>query len=428
MRTMIPSILLFFCITLCSCHAKKEPPENTIVSMQLIDRNGFSETISTKDRLAKYQETEFLSPQPYQKVLRVYHKDLQGKNSSKITTYHANGHIWQYLDVVDGRAHGSYREWYPNGLLHLELEVIEGMADLSELAQHTWVFDGKNRIWEDSGALIAEISYEKGMLHKPSYYYYPSGKLQKVIPYEQDLINGDILAYDEEGNVIECISYKGGNREGKATRSWSLGQMQYEEFYEGDKLLSAGYFDKEGALLGSIEQGNGYKAEMEETTLKALIEYKKGIEEGQVKVFAKNGTLINLYYQKEGKKQGEEWEYFLSEDRAQLPSPKLALYWHDDMLQGEIKTWYSNGKQESQREMNQNKKHGTSLAWYENGDVMLIEEYDLDRLIKGSYFKKGDKKPTSKIENGKGVATLYNAKGHFLKKIPYEKAAPIIEN
>jgi hypothetical protein len=49
------------------------------MSMQLVDRNGFAETISTKDRIEKYTKTNFLDPQPFQKVLRVYGKTMRGK-------------------------------------------------------------------------------------------------------------------------------------------------------------------------------------------------------------------------------------------------------------------------------------------------------------------------------------------------------------
>jgi hypothetical protein len=55
---------------------------------------------------------------------------------------------------------------------------------------------------------------------------------------------------------------------------------------------------------------------------------------------------------------------------------------------------------------------------------MLMEEYENDLLMKGSYYKKYEKKAVSKIENGSGVATLYDKEGKFLKKITYEKGLP----
>ena len=58
---------------------------------------------------------------------------------------------------------------------------------------------------------------------------------------------------------------------------------------------------------------------------------------------------------------------------------------------------------------------------------MLMEDYEKDLLVNGTYYKKGDKKPVSRIEKGKGTATLYDPDGYFLKKIPYEKGLPLLE-
>jgi antitoxin component YwqK of YwqJK toxin-antitoxin module len=89
-----------------------------------------------------------------------------------------------------------------------------------------------------------------------------------------------------------------------------------------------------------------------------------------------------------------------------------------------VTTWYENGKMESQREMSANAKKGMAFAWYEQGDLMLMEEYDENTLVKGSYFKKGHKEPITTVEKGDGFATLYDSAGHFLKKIEYEKGKP----
>ena len=37
-----------------------------LTSIHIVDRNGFSETISNKERLNQFQNVNFLSPQPYQ--------------------------------------------------------------------------------------------------------------------------------------------------------------------------------------------------------------------------------------------------------------------------------------------------------------------------------------------------------------------------
>ena len=132
--------------------------------------------------------------------------------------------------------------------------------------------------------------------------------------------------------------------------------------------------------------------------------------------------MIHCSYEiKDDKKHGMEWEYFPGTSQ-----PKICLSWEDDKIEGQVKTWYENGQQESQREIHDNKKQGLGFAWYKNGDLMLSEEYEQDKLIQGSYYKRGDKTPLSKIESGKGSATLHSGEGIFLKKISYDKGIPVL--
>lgn len=422
-------ICLFFFLVLGGCSSKvKSPDDSTLISIQVIDRNGFAETISTSDRLVRYQNTDFCAPQPYQKVLRVFGKTTEGKTPSFITSYHPNGHVWQYLESVDGRAHGIYREWHLNGTQKMELQVIEGMAELTETALTSWVFDGINRIWEENGALVAEISYEKGMLHGDSLYYYPEGQLQKKIPYFQNEINGSLICYHETGDISETIPHVKGLRQGIASAFFSNNALCYEETFDKGILLEGRYFTKNGELLSSISEGNGDRIEWITSSLKRATQYRKGVPEGLVECFDEKGNIKVKYEQRNGKKHGEEWEYYPPTTSQTAPKPKILLHWQEDVLQGIVKTWFPNGVQESQKEIYQNKKNGPALAWFSNGDLMLSEEYEKDLLISGTYYKKGDKKPVSKVYQGKGTATLYHPDGYLLHKISYEKGAPSLDN
>ena len=95
---LIPFLLLFYG---CASHTTSSKSDS-IVSMQIIDRNGFTETISNKDRLSSFQTTNFLTSQPFQKVLRVYGRNEKGQSTSKITSYHENGGLCQYFRFYTG--------------------------------------------------------------------------------------------------------------------------------------------------------------------------------------------------------------------------------------------------------------------------------------------------------------------------------------
>lgn len=415
-------ILISLCLVLlsgCVMRSAKTDP-NQIVSLQMVDRNGFSETIGNKERLGVYQNVDFLAAQPYQKVLRVFGRDGEGKSHCKITSYHANGGVWQYLEVLDGRAHGEFKEWHENGALKISCRVLDGMADVTPLAQTGWIFDGKSLVWDENGHLIADIQYSNGVLQGLSSYFYAEGQLWKTIPYDHHLIHGEELVYNRAGEIIERIPYDKGVKDGVASGKWTESSPSYEEHHEKGLLLEAVYYDPAGKKIAEIKNGDGLQALFESQSLYSFIQYQKGKIEGEIKIFDPNGRLTNSYNIKDDQKHGEEWEYFLRSSQ-----PKLLVSWYEDSIQGFVKTWYENGHLESQREMSNNKKHGLSFAYYKDGQLMFMEEYDNDKLWRGSYLKKGDKVPISKIEEGFGTAVLYNHEGYLIQKVTYEKGLPI---
>lgn len=413
MRYLLFPLLLI----LASC-STKAAQNSDLVSIQILDRNGFSETISTKDRLETYVKTDFLNPQPYQKVVRVYGKASQGKTASKVTTYHSNGHPWQYLEIENSRAHGKFNEWHPNGQMKIDARVIEGTPDVNEVAQLTWFFEGPSLVYDEKGHLIAKIFYDKGLLEGTSYYYSATGKISKETPYHKDKMHGVYQLFDEEGNVIERIPYQFGEKDGIAVGHWKPEHIKYNEEYRNGLLWNGTYFDMEGNLVAEIQNGEGWQALFEDNSLSSFAEYHQGVIEGKVENFNSEGHVVSYYHMKDGAKNGEEREFYPSQ------TPKLSVRWENDILEGETKTWYDTGAVESQREMHNNKKHGQSYAWYKNGDLRLVEEYQEDRLVSGSYFKPREKKAVSKIEQGKGVATLFDKEGKFLKKVSYDKGIP----
>lgn len=423
--------LLFLALLLSvSCQQRIEQSGSTLVSMQIIDRNGFSETIGSKERLTPYKKVDFLSAQPYQKVVRVFSKNNEGKSSSTLTTYHPNGHICEYLDIVDGRAHGKYRRWHANGTLNIDLNVLDGTADIGPVAQKSWLFDGKATIYDETGGVTAKIFYNKGVLDTPSLYYHPNGHLQKRSPFVSGSLHGIEEIFDPEGKLIEKRTFQCGKQEGLSIGYWGNETIQFEEEYTNDLLHTGSYFNPKGERVSSIEKGTGFKAlfNPQSGALAELHEFTGGSPDGIVKIFNKEGALAHSYRVKDGMKHGEEWEYYPSTDPQEPPKPKLMVTWSEDMLQGAVKTWYPHGVQESSREMHQNKKQGYSFAWYTDGSLLLSEEYNQDALVKGSYFEKGNKRPISKVEGGKGTVTLYDSEGKLCKKIPYDGGSPVVSH
>ncbi len=417
------SIFSFLCcllvVTSCGFSPEQIPPDK-ITSINIIDRNGLSETINARERLTAFENTNFLAPQPYQKVMRVYGKQQNGDVRSCITSYHPNGQVKQLLQAVNNRAHGAYKEWHPNGNLKVEATVIGGTADVNTQAEQSWLFDGVSRAWDDDGHLLAEIRYAMGELQGESIYFHPNRQVWKRTPYEKNQIHGSATIYLEDGTLFQTVTYLEGLKDGLCSRLWEDGSVAFQEEYQKGLLKEGRYYDRRGTSTASIHEGKGFRAIFGRKELQELQEYRNGRQEGVVKAFDEKHNLIALYAVKEGEKSGEEINYYEGSQ-----NPRLLLTWHQGMLQGAVKTWFENGQLESQREMSGNQKHGLLSAWYRNGSLMLVEEYDTDKLVKGEYYRMGEKIPVSLVEKGKGIASLFNSEGNFSKKVHYQDGKPI---
>lgn len=403
---------------LCACTSTRvAPPELSVIN--LIDQNGMTETLSTPERLKQYAQIDFLSCQPYKKVMRIYKRDSAGAVRACVTSYHPNGQPWQYLEVENGRAFGTYQEWFASGQLKINAHVIGGEADVTVAAEKTWLFDGLNEVWDEQGQLIASLPYSKGFLEGISTYYHPSGKVWKLIPYCQGLIQGVQQVYLENGDLLAEMSYTDDLLDGPSKRYWSPGILSADEFYDAGRLLSGSYWDKAGCLITEIKEGQGKRTLFSKESVSEIQEYKNGRLEGKVELYNQKGNLVATYYLKNGLKDGEEIQFFPN-----TLDPKLLISWFQGKIQGVIKTWYASGQLESQREMSENKKNGLLTAWYTDGSLMMLEEYDKDNLIRGEYFRKGDRRPVTQVISGKGTVTLFNPEGLFIKRIPYLNGRP----
>lgn len=413
--------LLFLLVVFVS--ARRSSYQPTLVSVHLVDRNGFTETVSHKERLKQFENVDFFSSQPYQKTLRVYARDPKGNVCSLVNTYHPNGNPKQYLEVINGRAYGVYRQWHENRQLQVSAEVIGGVPDLTPTAEASWLFTGLSQAWDEEGRLLAKMQYQEGFLEGPSFYYHPSGQLWKSLFFKKNQAEGIAETFRTNGELLQQIHYRDGKKEGLALRFWRDGCVASQEEYTEGRLLNGQYFSSDGQLLAEVKEGNGSRALFGETGLQELQEIRQGFPEGQMLIFAGNGDLCRIYHIQSRIKDGEELEFYpgSSLERKKL---RISFFWQEGKIQGVVKTWYPNGELESQKEMSNNKKHGTSTVWYQDGNLMMIEEYDQGKLIRGDYFSTQERSPISRVWKGKGTATLFDSKGRLLQKIPYINGRP----
>ncbi|MEF9496828.1 toxin-antitoxin system YwqK family antitoxin [Chlamydia sp. 04-14] len=415
--------LFLLCFAFTPGYAAGTYEKLTLTGINIIDRNGLSETICSKEKLKKYAKVDFLSPQPYQKVMRMY-KNTRGENVSCLTTYHPNGQLKQYLECVNNRACGRYREWHSNGKIKIQAEVIGGIADLHPSAESGWLFHGTTLAHSDEGMLEAAINYDKGLLQGASYYYHPNGQVWKECSYHKGRAHGDFLTYTVEGFLLKKQTYQDGEKHSTSVRYEERSNVVLsEEEYDNGLLLKGSYLDPQThEVFSEIVNGNGIQAIYGKHAIVETRVFVRGEACGKVTVFDSLGDqILQTYALIEGAKHGEELFFYPDTGKS-----KLLLTWNHGILQGPVKTWYPNGSLESCKELINNKKSGLLTLYYPEGQIMATEEYDNELLIKGEYFRPGDRHPYSKIDKGCGTAVFFTSSGTITKKIPYQDGKPLI--
>ena len=430
MRSFIhfPLLLALFLVSACSQHTPEQEigtarvgnvPKEPLVKINYIDQNGISETIVHPERLKQASQTSLLAPQPYKKLLRIYKKDQKGNAQSIITSYYDNGQIHQYLECVNSRASGMYCEWHENGQKKLEACVMAGVGDLSEQAIESFAFQGEALAWTEKGDLSARCQYEGGKLSGTSYTYYANKTVASKTSWKDGLQCQIATRYDRKSNLIESTSYENGKREGLSEGYHLPNKKAFEERYEGDLLQSGTYFLPTGEIVSQVNNGWGIRSIFSNGILTTQHEVENGKPEGKVSLFDAQGRLERTYYIRTGKKQGMEIWYLPSNGQK-----RQAIQWSEDEIQGLVQTWYSNGIMESSKEYCHNQKQGLTTCWYRDGSIMLVEEYVGDKLKRGTYHRKGSSEPVSRIENGSGTATLFDAEGNLIEAVVYRDCFP----
>jgi antitoxin component YwqK of YwqJK toxin-antitoxin module len=429
LRSLRRLVLVSVALVVSGCSASKlvvayfvDDPCQGLASIYIVDHNGISETVSNPDRLEQYATVDFLSCQPYQKVLRVWRRNADGNIPASTIAYHPNGQPKQYLEVVNGRALGTYKEWYSNGQQKVLATVIGGHGDIYAGAENSWLFDGNAYAWNEQGVLLATIPYSKGKLEGLSLYYHASGSLWRQVPMHAGLIDGVEEVFFSNGALFQTATYREGLREGSTKRYWENGCVAVDETYANDKLLEGLYTAEDGSVVSTVHKGEGFRAEFGKHTLKELQRYVNGIQEGLVEFYDKQGNLLRTCNYKNGIKEGEEIEYY-----PRSKQPQLSIQWDKGKIHGPVKSWYPDGTAESQREMAGNMKMGLLMTWYGDGSLMLAEEYDQDKLVRGEYYEKGSSQPISRVDDGKGLAIFHTADGRFLRKVKYRLGLPEID-
>lgn len=399
-------LTILFCILASGCIKSNN---DAITCLQITHRDGLEETISDSHELVKYNNVNFQEPQNFQKIVKHYKK--HDRRVSSIMTYHKNGSLEALLETKNARANGRFLQYHDNGNLFIQSHVIEGKADLSNEAKKSFIFDGIVKVYDTKENCISQMHYKRGKLEGCILEYWSNGSIKTNATYHQGKIHGLVEHFNENGKTIGQENYQYGVKDGISSK-----KNNFHERYEMGLLMQANYFNKSKKPCFGIKDGNGLKPIYENNKLKEIVEFRDGKKNGLVKTYSQKGCLINKYSMIDGKKEGLEECYFDDCEK----KIKLQIPWKADEIHGMVKTYYPNQKLESQTEMVQSKKHGLCIAYYENATLMMMEKYQKGKLIDGKYYRINEESCTSSIENGDGLASIFNKDGEFLRTLEYK--------
>lgn len=210
-------------------------------------------------------------------------------------------------------------------------------------------------------------------------------------------------------------------------------------------------------LYGEGEYVNGKREKawklyvVEDKTYKKILQqelnYEHGLKVGAFKYFFPNGTIgiegvyvnnnmqgeIKTYYE-DGKLYGIRQYvrgFRVGKHAYVYPNgkPELEINFVNDTLHGWYKSYYSNGNPQEVFSYNKGKQDGSYKYYYENGQLWTEKEYKNGLLwnVKGSFDKQGNPKDKGTLVDGNGTVFYYTEEGKVYSEERYKGGRKINE-
>lgn len=318
-----------------------------------------------------------------------YHNDV---TVGPQTTYYETGQRRSVCPLQDGRRHGLCITLAPEGYKLAEIPYVFG------------AIEGLAKYFAADGKLAASIPYRGGVPAGPETQVYPSGKKRVVIPLKPDgTRDGDALAFDESGAKTGYLPYRNGVLDGWEMRLDHRGNKEMElEWRKGERCCTNKYFwpsgrlrivqdmvdlARDGTETHYFDESGGLRP-----VRQMIVPLVKGKKQGHATVFFDNGTTVwsELEFEND-MREGIETRYY------ETGQKKAEYGWHLDKLIGKARTFWKNGKLQSQFPIDGGAGTGLEQRWDDEGHLRLQVE-----MIAGK--KQGEAKVFD--DAGEVVATL----------------------
>jgi len=294
---------------------------------------------------------------------------------------------------------GYWKNYYPSGKLksegkrtNFELDSIwKFYTEQGFIQSEISYFEGKKNgefkeyIVENDTVFLSSITMYVNDNKQGKAYYYLKGKLQKIIPYENNEMQGQSFEFDNTGEISAIVVYKNNeliskqsinrtNAQGKKQGTWmefypngnikteanySNGKLQglYKLFNSRQELLQVGNYDADSLVYASqimddFEEPFEKREWYNDSILKFKGTYKDIVPIGVHRLYNEKGEIVSgLLYDAQGTIVGK------------------GITLENGKKQGAWIFYYPDGTKESEGSFSNNEKTGLWKFYYPSGTI-----------------------------------------------------------
>lgn len=320
---------------------------------------------------------------------------VQGQISGDLIGYLQEGNRAYLIPYINGKKEGKALRWYPDGSLYSISYFKEDKLTNSRGEPALTLFREDRSLWK-----VQE--FVDGMEHGLLITYHPNGREEMKVHYKEGQMEGAFFEKAEDGTLLAEGNYHRGIPVGLHYKKHRNGRTCFEINFsdKGEPLSSVEVWDEEGKKISFAPYKEG---KLDGVALAwdpngQLLEesgYEKGFLEGEQKLYHSCGKLKKRAFFTQGKGNGkvEVWD----------PDGRLReelIYDLGKLLSW--KEWYSNGVLRLHKTFLNEKLHGLSEEFFEDGSLSAQCSYENGLTVGPAIFHQ---------EDGSRVELFYNKEG-----------------
>lgn len=176
---------------------------------------------------SKYSEWKILLL-GYIAIVPVIFHYLGCRNSDTFTIetkYEGSDQIYeiQVYRKSDSLAVGTWKKFFPNGVLMEESQFVEGKLH------------GVRKLYDEEGRLYIEENHQNGLSHGPYTVWHPNGQIRVKGQYEQNTMEGKWIYYYDTGQIKEIVHFSKNKENGPFVEYHPNGHLKAKGAYlDGD--------------------------------------------------------------------------------------------------------------------------------------------------------------------------------------------------